>query len=105
MTIAAKSDDFFVTRALAFLDQAGSQPPYERIEPESGLDKHVQRGGEIVATAHMPDLACKDGFEVGFVRSFGNAIGPDEGRPGDSEHPWVLGRPRQQRPEVLAVGA
>src|SRR5213078_3160391 len=55
----AQSEDFLVAGALALVEQAGADPPDQRMEPEDRFGSHVQRGPEIVTAA---DVAVLVGF-------------------------------------------
>ena len=39
--------------ALALFDQTGTQPPNHGVKPKHGFDRHMNRGGDIIAAANV----------------------------------------------------
>ena len=87
----AEEEDFFVAGTFALLDELGFDPPHQWVEPEDGLDEHVEEGGEVVAAADVGGLVGEDGFEVGVVEVGGDGLGPEEDGADDAEDAGLHG--------------
>src|SRR6266566_4050786 len=76
LPIAARFQDFLVTGTFSLFYEARSQPPNQWVKPKDGFDHHVDRSGQIVATAYVPQLVRENGFEVRIFQAFGDSFGP-----------------------------
>src|ERR1044071_9260281 len=51
--LAALPQHLFVAGSLAFVEEAGADPPDQGMEPENRFDGHMNRGPQVVATADV----------------------------------------------------
>src|SRR5579863_194347 len=75
LPVTTPLQDFFVASALAFLHQPPAQPPDQGVKPEEGFNHHVNRGGQIVATAGVTYFVSENRFQVCIVQVLGDAFG------------------------------
>ena len=85
LRLAALPDDLFVAGALALVDEPRADPPHQRMKPEHRLHDHVQRRGEIVATANVRELVREDRFDLLVAQTLADAARPQQDRPQDAE--------------------
>ena len=64
-----------VAGALALFNEAGADPPDQRMKPEDGFHHHVDGGGEIVAAADVAELVGNHGFQLLRGEAVGDSIG------------------------------
>jgi hypothetical protein len=75
----------FVARALALVYQPRADPPHERMEPEEGLDDHVDGGGEVVAARGVADFVRDDGMQLRRRQPVGDSRRHEEHRTPDAD--------------------
>ena len=85
----------FIAAALAFFNDARTNPPDQWMKPENGFDQHVQYGNEIVAAAHMTKLVGDDGFEMSIIEVARDRVRPHQNWAKHAEESGLERCPRQ----------
>ncbi len=56
------------------------------MKPKHRLDRHMDRGGEIVAAPEVAELVRHDGFHLPRREAIRNPVGQQQNRPENAKH-------------------
>ena len=70
--MAALSDDCFMAGTLTLGHETRADPPDDWMEPEDGLDRHVNSRGQVVPATDVTKLVSENGFELCLIEPRSN---------------------------------